>query len=289
MSWKIFSIAVLFLCPALPAHAQDAQQPQPSAPQAEPAKPAAAQPGDQVNTGGGFSIQPYYWLTRGNPVLRAGAAYTGTVSGNLNFPGNVKHTPGVILSFPAGKGSTLRASFFRTQGSGSTTAAQDLNLFGTPFSKGDLLSTAYTIYNVKASWDYLTYPFRPNLRLKTLWEVQYSDISSRIDALNDPNASAGGAITAKGSRKVIWPTFGLGLENTVSRHFRWEVKGSAFGVPHHALIWDTEATLAFRFGPFEILGGEKAYHVKTSPQNAEFLSTTLWGGYAGVRWYLGGK
>jgi hypothetical protein len=286
MSLKIFSIGVLFLCQFPPARAQDAQQPQPSAPQSVPAKPAAAQSNDEVNTGGGFSIEPYYWLTSGRPALHSGSTFTGPASGNFGYPGKTKRTPGAILSFPAGKGSTLRISAFRVQGSGSTAAAQDLNLFTTGISKGDLLSAAYTIQNVKVSWDYLTYPIRPGFRLKTLWEVQYTNTKSKIDALLDPNAAAGSAITAKGSRQVVLPTFGLGLENTVSRHFRWEVKGSGFALPHRSVIWDAEATLAFRVGQFEILGGEKAYHFKSAPKKEQYLATTLKGAYVGVRWYL---
>jgi hypothetical protein len=193
------------------------------------------------------------------------------------------------LSFPAGKGNTLRVSAFRVQGSGSTTSTEELNLFGTDFTSGDLLNTHYTIWSVKASWDYLTYPFQfhnLDFRLKTLWEMQYTNMGSNITSPNDPNASAGSAITAKASRTAVWPTFGLGLENTLSRHIRWEAKASAFAFPHRAVIWDAEGTLAFRVGQFEVLGGEKAYHLKSSPKNAEYVTATLSGAYVGVRWYL---
>jgi hypothetical protein len=259
---------MLFVLQIFPGGAQEAPQPPPPA---QP--PPAAQARDEVNSGGGFSIEPFYWLTSANPDLRSGSGFTANVPGALNYPG---------------KGSTLRISGFEVRGAGTSTTAQELNLFTTDLAQGDLLATSYSIKSAKVSWDYLTYPFqigRSDFRLKTLWEVQYTTIKSKIASPNDVNASATTPVTAMGSRQVVFPTLGLGLENTVSRHFRWEAKGSGFALPHRADIWDAEATLAFRVGQFEILGGEKAYHFKTSPKNAQYVAATLSGAYAGLRWY----
>jgi hypothetical protein len=285
MSYKTFCIATLFVFQVCSGNAQEAQQPQSPPP---PAKPQASQTRDEGNTGSGLSIEPFYWLLRTNPDLHAGATFAGTIPGNLKFPGKAKRAPGAILTFPAGKGSTLRVSAFRVQGSGNTTAAQELNLFSTDFTAGDALITSYTIVNAKVSWDYLTYPFqlgRAGFRLKTLWEVQYTNIKSRISAPFHVSDAAISPVTSNGSRQVILPTLGLGLENTVSRHFRWEVKGSGFALPHRSDIWDAEGTVAVRVGQFEILGGEKAYHFKTSPKNTQYFATTLFGAYVGLRWY----
>jgi hypothetical protein len=79
---------------------------------------------------------------------------------------------------------------------------------------------------------------------------------------------------------------GLGLGNTVSRHFRWEAKGSGFALPHRSGMWDAEGTVAVRFGRIELLAGEKAYYFKTSAKKDQFFKATVTGAYAGLRFYF---
>jgi hypothetical protein len=60
---------------------------------------------------------------------------------------------------------------------------------------------------------------------------------------------------------------------------------SGFGFPGRADIADAEATVSYRRGMWEIRGGGKAIHFKTSPNNNEYLSATFAGAFVGVRWH----
>jgi hypothetical protein len=93
--------------------------------------------------------------------------------------------------------------------------------------------------------------------------------------------------TAVGSKNIFLPTFGLELEQALGRHFRWEAKGSGFGFPHHSNMWDAQALIAIRFGGLELIGGEKAYHFKSSAQGNEYFSDTLSGPFVALRYYFG--
>ena len=240
-------------------------------------------------------MEPFYWLTKSPPVLRLGRAsesyfsnITGTfvpgqtVPGNLNFPGGSRGATGVLVTIPTGHENSLQFTYFRILGDGDTFAGQDLLLFGNPFTQGDQLITNYKIQNFKLSWNYLTYPFPSSgakLRIKTLWEIQYTKVFSSIDAPADAYA-----ITTQATKSIVFPTFGLGIEYHKSEHLYFEAKGSGFGVPFRADIWDIEGSFVYRIGRVEIFGGGKGYHFKTSPQDNQYFTDTLWGPYAGVRW-----
>ena len=241
---------------------------------------------------GGLSIEPIYWFSTAQPSMKGGK--TATNLENLDFAGNSKRPWGGVLSFPAGRSNSLRLSYFRVQGNGNTFLTTPVTLFSENYSPGDYISASYTIQSAKISWDYLSYTwYRPStkLRLKTLWEIQYLTISTNIDApFKAPTTDSSGNTdynTAHGSRNLIDPTFGLELEEALNKHFRWEVKGSGFGIPHRAVLWDAEASIAIRFGQVELLGGEKALHFKTSPQSESYFANTLSGAYVGLRYYWG--
>ncbi len=196
--------------------------------------------------------------------------------------------------FRLGKHNTVRVSYFRTQGEGNTIATQPLIIYGTSFLNGDYLSTSYTLQNAKLSLDYLSLPFPlkgSKLRLKTLWEVQATWIRNTIDApLRYGETDASGNLittTGVGTNWFIYPTFGLGIDYLASKNFRFEAssRASGFILPHLSTIWDTEATLNYRFGALEILAGEKDFHFKTAPKHVEFIQETLTGLFVGLRWY----
>ena len=244
---------------------------------------------------GGISVEPFYWFTTflpALPVMRGGAASSAS-NADLNFPGIIKNAPGMILSIPAGAQSTIRLSYFRIQGRGDETLAGDATLLGTAFYQDDWLATSHLAQDVKVSWDFLTYPLTPGprkLRFKTLWEVQWLTFHTNISAPYAPTRtdSSGNTISnyAAQTKSLILPTLGAELEQAPFRHFRYEVKASGFGIPHHGDIWDAEGSLAFRFGKLEMLVGAKAFHFKTSPKADEYFTDTLAGPYAGLRWYL---
>jgi hypothetical protein len=243
---------------------------------------------------GGISVEPFYWLTTIPPALPAmrGGAASSYSNADLNFPGVIRDSPGMVASIPAGRQNTVRISYFRTLGHGDEAAPSDLVLLGTTFSQGWWLVTDHRIQDVKVSWDFLTYPLTPGptrLRIKTLWEAQWLWIHSDIDAPYAPvTTSSSGTTSNYGSmtKNIIFPTLGGELEQAPFRHFRYEVKASGFGIPHHADIWEAEGAVALRFGKVELLVGEKAFHYKTSPKSDEYFAETLSGPYAGLRWYL---
>jgi hypothetical protein len=283
---------------------QSAPLPTPAGQSAQPAQPASTQPlqaaqqqgppppEPYILEDGGFSIEPMYWFNRAQPSLTGGA--TATSYGNLSYPGNGKNGLGGQASMPLGRSNTLRLSYFRVQGNANSTLAQDSTVLGEAFSAGDYINASYTIQSAKISWDYLGYTWNKRsgkIRLKELYEAQFVTISTTAyapfaavttDSSGNTNYNIG-----SGSKDIIYPTLGLELEQAMGHRFRWELKGSGFGWPHHADIWDAEATVAFRIGSVEILGGEKAYHFKTNPQSDAYFADTLSGAYVGVRYYWG--
>lgn len=242
--------------------------------------------------GGGFSAQVSYWLTSSEPLLRGGkqnSAPTGQ-SPNFDLPGKGKAALAAMVSIPAGKENSLRISAFRAQGTGNTTATENLALFATGYNTGDYLAAAYKIENVKVSWDYLSYTYAASgLRVKTLWEAQLTSVYGRVDApfkeiVTDSSGNSNFNI-AEGTKNVILPSFGLGLEQAPSKAFRWEARASGFGLPGRSYVWNAEAAAVVRMGKFELLGGGRAFSVKTSVKDDAYYKQTLYGPYVGLRWY----
>lgn len=294
---RLLSIGVLLAAAAGYAQNQPPAQPPPQTTSQQTAEAAARTPPapketpSTVNTGGGWSIEPIYWLTTVHPVLLAGAANVHTDPGSFDYPGAAKYALGGVISMPLGAASSLRFSYFQSYRSSSTTAGANLNLFGTAIGRGDFLSTYYQIKDYKVSYDYLTYFFHrgsADFRIKTLWEFQFLDVANTVYD-NAPNGDGTFTLnTASGTRSIIYPSFGLGFEGTLSRHFRFEAKGSGFAFPHRAVIGDSEGALALRSGHLEFLVGARALHFKTSPKKDQYVRGTIYGPYVGVRYYLGG-
>lgn len=242
---------------------------------------------------GGISFEPIYWLNRAQPALYGGA--TDTANSNQSYSGHANFGLGGEIGIPAGRADTLRFSYFRVQGNSDSLETNSVTLFGESYVPGDYLVYGYTLQNAKISWDYLGYTwYRPSgkIRLKTLYELQYTTISTNFAApykavTTDSSTDTTDYNTANGSKNIFLPTFGLELEEALGRHFRWEVKGSGFGIPHRSDIWDAQASISFRVHQFELLVGEKAYHLKSSSQGTEYFTDTLSGAYVGLRYYWG--
>jgi hypothetical protein len=301
LNGRLLSISVLLTAAAGYAQDQPAAQPTPQTPPQQttsqtPAAAARTPPAPKetpstVNTGGGWSIEPIYWLTTVHPILQAGAADVSTDPGTFAYPDSSKYALGGVISMPLGKTSSLRFSFFQNYKSSSTFAASNLNLFGTAIGGGDFLTAYYRIRDYKVSYDYLTYFFHrgsADFRIKTLWEFQFVDVSNEVDDFS-PNGDGTFTVNpAAGTRSIIYPTLGLGFEGTLSRHFRFEAKGSGFALPHRAVLGDGEGSLGLRFGHLEFIVGAKAFHFKTSTKKDTYASGTMYGPYGGIRYYLGG-
>ncbi len=266
------------------------QDTQPAPPAKAPAKSNPDNATEQDMLDSSVSVALYYWLGPIHPSVRTGRASTGAYPSDLDYPGKNTGTPAVVVSIPAGSHNAVRVSYFRTQGQGNTTANGNLTLFGTTYAPGDYLSVAYTLQNLKASWDFLTWPFpmsRSTWRIKTLWEAQYTTLKSSVDA--PLKTDAAGHLVSAGAKKsdsFFYPSFGVGAEKLLSKNLRFEAKASGFAVPHYSTIWDADARVAYRRGHFEVFAGGKAFHFKTSPKRSEYVRGTLDGAFVGLCWYL---
>jgi hypothetical protein len=268
--------------PASAAQSTDTTPPSPSA----PAKPKFTP--NYVNTGSGLSIEPTYWLPRGQPLLHTGDYNTTLTDGNFDYPGSLNRALSGNVVVPTGKGSSVRFSYFQTTMNGSSTAAQDLNLFGTPINQGDPLASSVQITNYKLSYDFVTYYWNHkggDIRLKTLYEMQYLTANTSIDDFQLQTNGTYNLNPAGGTKSIIAPTFGIGLDQTVSSHFRWEFRGSGWGLPHRSKIGDTEAAIAARYGYVELVAGARLYYFRTSRRADHFNDGTLYGPYVGLRLY----
>ena len=228
----------------------------------------------------------YYWKASGPPMLRGGVPSVDSGAQFLDLKGKPHQPAGLEFTTPAGRFDRFEFSYFQTNGSGTDTAMRNLLLYQTAIPAGDFLNTYYKTRDFKLSWNYLTYPAPPDtkFRFKTLWEVQYVSVSPEVDAFYDINLPQG-----KGTRSVLFPTLGVGLEYVPSAKFRMEVRGSGFFIPHHGEIGDTQADAVYRVGHLEIYLGGKFYHFKTSPQNQDYVIENLWGPIGGLRWVVNTK
>jgi hypothetical protein len=287
--------------PSTPAPA--ATTPQATPPPATATSTRTPEVSSPVNTGNGLSFEPIYWFVRGIPVLRAGEEWlagAGTSPGpladnaanpgSLDYAGKLKRSPGARVSIPVSKNGTLRFSYFKANSyTGVTSAPGNLNLYGQAIAGGDVLTTISDLEGFKLSYDYLTYFWKrgnSELRLKTLYEIQRISVNSEVD---DFQVDTTGALVninpIVASQSAFLPTFGLGLEHTLSRHFRWEARGTGMGWPHGSDIVDAEAQLALRFGHFEVLGGGRYLHFKTSPKHAQYNVQSRYGPSVSLRYY----
>ena len=274
--------------PSAPAPA--ATTPQPATPAVTATSSRRPEVSSTVNTGNALSFEPMYWFPKGIPVLRGGATDLNTDPGNLDYTGKLKRSPGARVTIPVSKNATIRVSYFKANSfTGETTAPVNLNLFGQAVTGGDFLSTVTNLEGYKLSYDYLTYFWKrgnSELRLKTLYELQRISVSNEVDDfVVDTTGALININPILGSQSVFLPTFGLGLEHTLSRHFRWEARGSGFGLPHRGDIGDAEAQIAFRVSHFEVLGGARWLHFKTSPKAAQYNVQNMYGPYVSLRYY----
>ena len=151
--------------------------------------------------------------------------------------------------------------------------------------------TRYTLRNLRISYEDLFYPFPHNdakWKVKTLWEVQGTEIVSSIDApLRAVSVDSSGlpiSNTAEATRWLIYPTLGMAGEYSPTKRFHLEGRASGFAFPHRAVTWNAEATATYHIGPLVIVGGYQGFHIKTSPKREDYFNTTFGGPFAGLRW-----
>jgi hypothetical protein len=279
---------------ALPQAPPAAQAPQ-AAPQAAPqTAPQATQPAPGPATAvpdypdpRTLTLGAFYWITGPGtePSLYGGSqALDYETLTNLGRP---RRSPGVEASLPITRTGELRFEYFRIKGDGNQNASAATDVFGTAnYNPGDYLATQYQLQSAKLYLDDLLFPHKfpvSKFRVKSLWEVEWVQIKATTDA---PYIEATGvSASTSGSREIIYPVFGLAAEYAIARHVLLRASATGFGFPHKADLWDGEATIAFRLGAWEIRGGGKAMHFKTSPNNTDYLTATFAGAFVGLRWH----
>ena len=243
---------------------------------------------------GGLYIEPFYWLNREQPHLHAGS--TATVSGTFDYNGNSKAALGGEIGIPAGPSNTLRFTYFRVQGNSNVTLGQAETIFGEAYAAGDFINARSRIQAMKVSWDYLSYTWHKpssSIHLKTLYEVQYVTTSvNMIAPLKAVTTDSSGTVnnnTVTGSKNLILPTFGMAMGSRLGKYFRWDIRGSGFGIPHKGVIGDAEGTLALKLGKVELLAGDRLYYFKTSTKGDMYIRDMLQGPYGGLRFVWSGK
>ena len=271
----VFFISLALLLPVAGLLAQDQ-----SAPQTPPQQQKASAPDyPDPRT---LTLGIFYWATGPgtNPGVFGGRKATDFAA--LPDLGRPHRSPGAEISFPISRTGSLHAQYFQTKGDADQIAATSPVLFGTQFTKGDALATQFQIKSAKLYLDDLLFPHKfpvARFRLKSLWGVQFVKDYAVIDK---PGLTP---TTGAGTKQLILPSIGMAAEYAVTPHVLFRVDGSGFGLYHRSDLWDASATLSWRRGRMEILGGGKAFHFKTSPNTDEYMTATLTGGFVGVRYH----
>ena len=305
---SFFERGFVWLCLASSAIAPQCLAQQPAPQPAQPA-PAETQPvqsqsasvttpasnNERYPDDGYFSLQAFYWYSIQNFDLRGGSSNTVTGSSpDLNFQSVYDRTPGAEVSVPIGH-NFLRLSYFQIAGAGHTNAPASLTLFSQAYSPGDYLNTTNKVQNGKLSFDFMSFPFpakSTGIRIRTLWEMQYTDVKGFIDAplkpypLNSAGAPVATTYAVNGGYSIVYPSFGIGIEDALSKNLLIEANASGFWFPHRADIWDAAADLKYNFGPIELAVGMKGFHFKTAPKNEQFYLGTFEGAYVGLLWHF---
>jgi hypothetical protein len=275
-----------------------AQQPpaEPTAPP-EPKRlnlpPAPPKEGDVRMPGeAGYYIGLSGWLPVGSNYTDKGHAATFTDPSLLQLAGKMKVGPGVEIGIAAGQHNSIRISYFTNKQSGTTTAANELVVFSQTYAAGDQLSTNSKLSDYKLSYEFLTWPYpvgSRHFRLKTLYQVQYITMKTTFDApiLSATPDSAGNftSYAALGSKGYITPALGVGVHEYASRNLHFEANVSGFMLPHRWRLLDSDATVAYRSGHWELRAGAKAFVFRTSPKSDYFFRGMAGGASVGVRWY----
>lgn len=266
---------------APPAPAPAPAQQQTPAPTSAPPEIAADDPDN------GSPVSGYFWLTGGGGAkLLPGAKAAVPLDQILAMPNARPRSPGGSVSIPAGKFNHLEISYFQVDANGTSTALVPLSLFGTNIPQGQFLSTTTRVRDAQLTWNYLTWPAPPEdskFRLHTLYAFNYTSVSGVVDAPYDPDPSF---TAANGTRNIFYPSLGISAEYIPSKYFYMEARTWGFGIPHHAAIGDAEITIVARIKHFEIFGGYKLFHYKTSPGSDQFFVGTVKGPLGGIRWVL---
>jgi hypothetical protein len=280
--------------------ATPAVTPQPSggpivnAPPELPKYPDVRLPGEY-----GFYFGITGWLPQQQPTFNKGRN-SGIVDNSfITMQGTPKLAEGAEFGLALGLHNMLRFSYFQSRASGDFTTGADTVAFGQIYTAGTLVSTNYQIQNLKLSFDYLTWPYpveSRRFRLKTLWQVQYTSAKAGFDAPLLPLVDANGnplidangnpiSYAASETKWFIIPTLGLSATEYLTPNIRFEASADGFAIPRHSALYEGESTLNVRVSHFELRGGAKLFHFKTSTSQDFYMKGTLASVFFGIRWY----
>ena len=271
-------------------HSLIAQPPPPP-----PKVPDVRRPGES-----GFWVDIEGWLPKQQPYQNGGTKNTDFGSSTfLTLQGKPKYAESLDVGLAVGLHNTLKLTLTSFNAVGDFTSPIIVTAWGQTYSGGEYLSTNYHFERAKLSYEYLTWPFpvgSRKVRLKTLWQVQFTNISTTFDAPDNYYDSNGNLIldstgaqinlAGTGSKRIISPEFGLGFSYYPSRHVRFEFDGSGFGFPHRYYVWDGDASVNIRvLKHFEIRLGARGLGFKTSTKTDYYIKGNYIAPFAGIRWY----
>jgi hypothetical protein len=263
-----------------------------------PKVPDVRQPGET-----GWWVEVNSWFPTQLMQMNKGHGATFTESGRITLQGKPKAAEGADVGIALGLHNTLHFSYWEMRAAGDIPAiSNDLVLWGQTYSASwtpPWVSTNYRLQNGKVSFEYLTWPYpveSRRFRLKTLWEVQYTNIRTGFDAPKQPLVDNNGipivdangnpiSYAGLGSKFFIYPEFGLQAQYFAGRHLRLEANAAGFAFPHKDTVWDADASVNYRIGKVELRAGAKAFHFKTNPASDYYMWGTPMSAFVGLRWH----
>jgi hypothetical protein len=277
--------------PAAPLAIPTAQAPaQPAPVQSQGTQPAPQRAVPDYPEPRTLTLGAFYWITGPGTEPSYYGGKQALDFETLKDWGRPHKSPGIEASMPISRTGELHFEYFRTKGDGNQDAPAALDIFTYPYPQGTYLATQYQLQNARLYLDDLLWPHKfpvSKFRVKSLWEAEWTQIKGSIDApyIDFAGAATGVTSSVTASHQIIYPAFGLAAEYALTPHILLRAAATGFGIPHKAVIWDGEATVAYRLGMFEIRGGAKAFHFKTSPNSTEYAAATLTGAFVGLRWH----
>ena len=272
-------------------HSLIAQPPPPP-----PKVPDVRRPGES-----GFWVDIEGWLPRQQPYQNGGTKNIDF--GNSTFiplQGKPKFAESLDVGLAVGLHNTLKLTLTNFKADGDYTSPIVVTGWSQTYSGGTYISTNYRFERAKLSYEYLTWPFpvgSRKVRLKTLWQVQFTNVSTVFDSPDDYYDSNGNLrvdsttglpvnLSGSGTKRIISPEFGLGFSYYPSRHVRFEFDGSGFGIPHRYSVWDGDASVNIRvLSHLEIRLGARGLGFKTSTNGDYYIKGNYVAPFAGIRWY----
>jgi hypothetical protein len=220
------------------------------------------------------------WMPASNVSILKGKAAPTAYPGSLYLNSARRFGENVEFSVAAGLHNVLHFTYDVTRAGGSNTAPADLVLWNRYYPAGSYITTSYRLRHLKASFEYLTWPYpvkTSRFRLRSMWQVQYIDIQTTfnaplnptVDSNGNPIVDANGNLVmydATGTKWYVTPAVGLGAQEYFTPNISFEATASGFGIPHHTNLWDMDAALNMRIGRYEVRLGMKDFHFHSSSQ-----------------------